>query len=165
MDPAGERMSIAAVPGSYDPVTAGHVDIIRRAAALFDHVYAVAMVNVDKAYLFTPAERLDLLRDAVADLPNVTAEFEPGYFYAYARARGVTAIVKGVRSAADFTYELEIAAFNRAHYPGADTLLLPADPALCHISSAWVKEQAASGRDISAFVTEKCSKALKNKLL
>jgi len=158
-------MRIAAIPGSYDPVTLGHVDIIRRTAALFDTVLVVVMINADKAYIFTPAERVALLEDAVKDIPNAVVEYEAGYFFEYAQRRGVTAIVKGVRTEADYTYELDIARFNRQHYPEAETLLMPADEALSGISSSGVKNMAQRGEDVGQYVTPLCVYMLKNKYL
>jgi len=158
-------MRIAAIPGSYDPVTLGHVDIIRRAARLYDTVLVVAMVNVDKAYCFTSVERVALLCDALGDIPNVVVAYEDGYFFEYAKRKGVTAIVKGVRTVEDFAYELDIARFNRQHYPEAETLLMPADEGLLGISSSAVKEMARRGEDIGRFVTPLCAEMLKNKYL
>lgn len=160
-----KKPRIAAIPGSFDPVTAGHVDIIRRAAAIFDKVYVVAMTNVDKTYLLTFEERLALLHEAVAGMGNVVAECFDGYFYEYAASRDVCAIVKGVRSADDFEYEREIAQFNRNALPSAETMLLFSSPGLGHISSSFVKKQAAQGADISAWVGPKCAEIIKSRLL
>lgn len=154
-------MRIAAIPGSYDPVTLGHVDIIRRAARLYDRVYVVAMDNADKTHWLAPEQRLALLQAATAGLDNVVAEYNGGYFYAYAAARSVTAIVKGVRSAADVSYELEIARFNRAHLSTAETLLMPADPALEGISSGLVRARWREGLEVSGLVPAQCEDMLK----
>lgn len=157
--------SVAAVPGSYDPVTAGHADLIRRAAALFDTVYVVAMENPDKTYLLTPHERLVCLQEAVGGLDNVIIEYSGGFFYQYAIARGVGFIVKGLRSAADFDYEAEIAAFNRRYMPQAETVFLLATPGLEAISSSAVRDAVARREDISKFVGKQCAQMLQSKLL
>ncbi len=157
-------MSIAAVPGSYDPVTIGHIDIVCRAAALFEHVYVVAMFNADKTYLFSPDERTALLQDAFGGMKNVTCEFFGGMFYDYAAMRGVRAIVKGVRDAKDVEYEKGIAEFNLAHLPEAETVLLYARRGLENVSSSEIKALCRAGRDIGGLVTPLCEKMLADRL-
>ncbi len=153
-------MKIALVPGSFDPVTNGHLDVIRRAAALFDRVVAVVMDNAEKTYLFSRAQRLSLLQGAVADIPGVTADAWDGMLWQYARRCGACAVVKGVRSASDFEYELLQARFNEEHCPEAQTVLLPAAQHLARVSSTEVRRRAACGEDLSQLVPENVCRAL-----
>ena len=141
-------MGLAIVPGSFDPVTWGHVDIIRRAARLFDRVIALVMVNDQKQALFTPEERLYMLRESVRGIQRVEADFYGGMTYYYIARHGVDAIVKGLRDGADFAYECQIAQFNRQHAPQADTLFLLADPQRQALSSSWVKRAYVAGEEI-----------------
>ena len=154
-------MRIAVMPGSYDPVTLGHVDIIRRASVLFDQVIVAAMVNAEKQYCFTVEERLSFLQDAVKDLPNVSVEYSEEMLYAYVTRKGACAIVKGVRDGKDTDYEIWMAEYNRTHAPGCDTLLLPADKDLTAVSSTEVKRLAKEGHDITSLVTPMVAAALK----
>lgn len=133
---------IAVVPGSFDPVTLGHVDLIQKAARLFDTVWVVAMINAEKAYWFTPGQRVDMLREAVSHLDNVRVEYDDGMLWRYALDKGACAIVKGIRTGQDAAYELEMARFNSARNPLAETLLLPASPGMEDISSTRVRQLA-----------------------
>lgn len=142
-------MSLAIVPGSFDPVTNGHLDIIRRAARVFDRVVALVMVNDRKQMLFTDEERLGMLRESVRGIKGVQADFYAGMTYDYIAQHGVDVIVKGVRNAADFDYECEIALFNRAHVPQAETMFFYADPDLRGISSSAAKRAYMAGEDIA----------------
>ncbi len=153
-------MKLAVVPGSFDPVTLGHVDIIRRAAILFDQVVVAAMINPEKQYHFTADERLAFLKDALCDLPNVRVEYSEEMLYAYVTRLGACAIVKGIRNGKDADYELWMAEYNREHAPQCDTLLLPADPAMTELSSTAVKQLVQEGKDITALVTPMVAAAL-----
>ncbi len=153
-------MRIAVIPGSFDPVTLGHVDIIRRAAKLFDKVIVAAMINADKQYRFTSEQRIAFLKDAVSDIPNVTVDYSEEMLYAYVQRMGACAIVKGIRNGKDADYELWMAEFNREHAPSCDTLLLPADKSLNEISSSAVKRLAGEQQDITALVTPMVAAAL-----
>ena len=154
-------MKLAVVPGSFDPVTLGHVDIIRRAAVLFDKVVVAAMINADKRYHFTAEERIAFLKDAVADLPNVTVDYSDEMLYAYVTRLGACAIVKGIRNGKDSEYEMWMAEYNREHAPACDTLLLPADKSLTEVSSTAIKKMAEEGQDITALVTPMVAAALR----
>ena len=154
-------MKLAVVPGSFDPVTLGHVDIIRRAAVLFDKVVVAAMINAEKQYHFTAEERIAFLKDAVADLPNVTVEYSEEMLYAYVTRLGACAIVKGIRNGKDSEYEMWMAEYDREHAPTCDTLLLPADKELTAVSSTEVKRLAEEGQDITSLVTPMVAAALK----
>ena len=154
-------MRIAVMPGSYDPVTLGHVDIIRRAAVLFDQVIVAAMINAEKQYHFTSEERVAFLKDAVKDLSNVTVEYSEEMLYEFVTRKGACAIVKGIRNSKDTDYEILMADYNRRHAPECDTLLLPADNELTKVSSTDVKRLALEGQDITALVTPMVASALK----
>ena len=153
-------MRIAVMPGSYDPITLGHLDIIRRAAVLFDEVIVAAMINSEKQYYFTSEERVAFLKDAVKDLPNVSVDYSEGMLYEYVIQKGACAIVKGIRNGKDTDYEILMADFNRKHAPECDTLLLPADNKLTQVSSTEVKRMAKEGLDITALVTPMVAAAL-----
>lgn len=157
-------MKIAVVTGSFDPITAGHVDLVTRAAKLFDRVLVAAMLNPEKKYLLTDAQKVTVMRDAFAHLPNVEAEFWPGMQVDYVRARGACAIIKGIRNGADAEYELEQAAFNREHLPGCETLMLPAAPELKQISSSEVKRRLRAGEEVCGMVTPLAERLMRENL-
>ena len=151
-------------PGSYDPVTMGHVDVVRRAAALYDEVVVAGLHNPAKQGTFTPQERQDLVVDACADLPNVRVELFGGRLLVdVCRELGAEAIVKGLRGGTDFAYELPMALMNR-HLTGVETVFLPGDPQFGHVSSSLVKEVARHGGDISGLVTDRVRDALAARL-
>ena len=134
-------MRIAVCSGSFDPITLGHMDIIRRAASCFDQVYVCVSPNAEKrGQMFTPAQKLKLVEAAVLELPNVTAELYDGLLSDYAAERKATVIVRGIRSAGDFDTEYQQAMVNRSLHPGLETLLLPADPAYVYLSSTVARE-------------------------
>ena len=123
-------MTTAICSGSFDPITLGHLDIIRRAAACFDRVCVCVSPNAEKKnQMFTPEEKLLLVRTAVADLPNVEAELWPGLLADFAVDHGATAIVRGVRNTSDFDVEYQLALINQDIHPGLETVLLPASAA------------------------------------
>lgn len=147
-------------PGSYDPVTLGHADVIERAAALYDEVVVAVLLNPAKAGTFTPEERQKLLEDTVAHLPNVRVElFSNRLLVDVCRAADAQAIVKGLRGGTDFAYELPMALMNR-HLTGIETVFLPGDPRFEHISSSLIKEVAHLGGDISGLVSDPVREAL-----
>ena len=134
-------MRTAVCSGSFDPITLGHLDLIRRAAACFDRVWVCVSPNAEKKnQMFTPEEKLRLVRAAVADLPHVEAELWPGLLADYAVAKGAGMIVRGVRNTSDFDMEHQLALINRGIYPELETMLLPASPAYQHFSSSMVRE-------------------------
>ena len=131
-------MKTAVCSGSFDPITLGHLDIIRRAAACFDRVWVCVSPNAEKrGQMFTPEQKLHL---AVADLPHVEAELWPGLLADYAVERGACTIVRGVRNGTDYDVEAQLAAINRGIHPELDTLLLSASPAYQHFSSSMARE-------------------------
>jgi pantetheine-phosphate adenylyltransferase len=153
---------IAVCPGTYDPVTLGHVDVITRAAAMFDHL-VVAVVNAsvrkDRA-LFTAEERVAFIERATAHLDNVSVEPFSQLIVDYARELGAKAIVKGLRAISDFEYELEMNQLNRHMAPDVESVYLMASPQYSFLSSSGVKELATFGGDISALVPEEVAQRL-----
>ncbi len=145
---------IAVVPGSYDPVTKGHMDIIARAAKLFDEVRVVVFVNSAKNYCFSAADRLELLSKACADMPNVKVEMSEGLVVDYAIACGACALVKGIRNTTDFDYEYWMASINRSVDEQIETVLLPARAELSYMNSTVVRELLRYGKDVSQYVPE-----------
>jgi pantetheine-phosphate adenylyltransferase len=141
----------AVCPGSFDPVTNGHVDVITRAAALYDELVVAVLVNPGKAGLFDVDERMGLLREAVVDVPNVTVDSFEGLLVDYCRHRGIPVIVKGLRAVGDFEYELQMAQMNR-ELAGVETLFMPTAPQVGHLSSSLVKQIARFGGDVSSLV-------------
>jgi pantetheine-phosphate adenylyltransferase len=141
----------AVCPGSFDPVTNGHVDVISRAAALYDELVVAVLVNPGKAGLFTVEERMELLRDAVAGLPTVRIDSFQGLLVDYCRAHDIPVIVKGLRAVSDFEYELQMAQMNR-ELAGTETLFVPTAPQVGHLSSSLVKQIALFGGDVSSLV-------------
>ncbi|MBE5804701.1 MAG: pantetheine-phosphate adenylyltransferase [Clostridiales bacterium] len=140
--------------GSFDPVTAGHVDIIRRASALFDRVIVAVLHNPAKTGCFSVEERLDMIRRACAGLPQVEARAFAGMLVDAVEATGAVAVVRGLRSVADYESERAMAQFNSELRPGTETVFLMTRPEQAHISSSTVKELASLGADFSAYVPQ-----------
>ena len=143
----------AICPGSFDPVTHGHLDIIGRSAAMFDEVVVAVGSNMSKSGLFEPPVRVEMLQEATADLPNVSVELFSGLLTDHCREHGIGAIVKGLRFAADFDYELQMAQMNRRLAP-VETIMLPTAAQWAFVSSTLVREIAKLGGDVSEFVPE-----------
>ncbi|HEY0889857.1 MAG TPA: pantetheine-phosphate adenylyltransferase [Nocardioides sp.] len=156
-------MRRAVCPGSFDPVTNGHLDIIGRAAGLFDEVVVATGVNVSKSRLFDPEERLEMLREAVAPWSNVTVAGFSGLIVDFCRDIGAGAIVKGLRGATDYEYELPMAQMNR-HLTGVETVFLPGAVGNAFVSSSLIKEVATLGGDVSALVPAPVAARLAEKL-
>ncbi|TSE01051.1 pantetheine-phosphate adenylyltransferase [Skermania sp. ID1734] len=152
-------MTGAVCPGSFDPVTNGHLDVITRAAAQFDQIIVTVMVNQAKRGLFSIDERIEMLRDATRDLPNVRVEAWQGLLVDFARAQGMTAIVKGLRGANDFDYELQMAQMNQK-LSGVDTLFIATNPTYSYLSSSLVKEVATFGGDVTGMLPPEVHKRL-----
>jgi pantetheine-phosphate adenylyltransferase len=141
-------------PGSFDPVTSGHLDVVRRAATLFDEVVVAVLGNPAKAGTFTLDERVAMLRAATEGLDGVRVDaVEGGLLVDYCRRIGAGAVVKGLRSGTDFAYELPMALMNR-HLTGLETVFLPGDPSFEHVSSSLVKEVAGYGGDVRGLVPD-----------
>ena len=146
-------MKTAICSGSFDPITLGHLDIIRRAAACFDRVCVCVSPNAEKKnQMFTPEEKLLLVRTAVADLPNVEAELWPGLLADFAVDHGATAIVRGVRNTTDFDVEYQLALINQDIHPGLETMLLPASAAYQHFSSSMAREMIRYGQPLEQYL-------------
>lgn len=156
-------MTHAVCPGSFDPVTLGHLDIIGRTAGLFDTVTVAVLVNPGKQGLFTVAERQELLAEATADLPNVRVDAFRGLLVDYCAAQGISAIVKGIRAVSDFDYELQMAQMNKG-LTGVDTLFLPTNPEFSFLSSSLVKQVAGYGGDVGKYLSGPVAAALHRKL-
>jgi len=146
-------VKICVCPGSFDPVTFGHVDIIERAADLFDHVYVAVLRNLGKTSLFTVAERIEMLKRSVEHLQNVSVESFNGLVVNYAREKGALAIVRGLRAVSDFEYEFKLAAMNRNLDPEIETVFMMTSSQYSFISSSSVKEVASFGGDVSQWVS------------
>jgi pantetheine-phosphate adenylyltransferase len=138
-------------PGSFDPVTNGHLDVVERAAALFDEVTIVVAINQNKASLFSVEERLELLAEVTEPWPNVRLDSFEGLLVDFCRDRGIPAIVKGLRAVSDFDYELQMAQMNR-QLAGVETLFMPTSATYSYLSSSLVKEVAAHGGDVAGLV-------------
>jgi pantetheine-phosphate adenylyltransferase len=146
-------MRRAVCPGSFDPVTSGHLDIVTRVAALFDEVVVAVGVNPSKSRLFGPDERIEMLEQGVAGLTNVRVAGFTGLITAYCLEIDAQAIVKGLRSGTDYDYEVQMAQMN-AHLTGVETMFVTADPRFGFVSSSLVKEVAAFGGDVSGLVPD-----------
>ncbi|CAN5179118.1 pantetheine-phosphate adenylyltransferase [soil metagenome] len=150
-------------PGSFDPVTNGHLNIFDRAASLFDEAVVAVLVNESKRGLFTVEERIEMLREATSLYDNITIDTFDGLLVDYCSSHGISAMVKGVRAVSDFDYELQMAQMND-HLTGVDTVFLPTSPEFSFVSSSLVKEVARHGGDVSglvpAFVLERLTARL-----
>ena len=150
-----ERTSRTAIcPGSFDPLTLGHVDIIRRAARQFDRVIVAVLHNTGKAPLFTVPERLEFISATFADDPRVEADAFSGLLVAYARRQGAAAIVRGIRAVSDFEYEFQMALMNRRLAPEVETVFLTPAEEYSYVSSRLIKEITALSGDVSGLVPE-----------
>jgi pantetheine-phosphate adenylyltransferase len=143
----------AVCPGSFDPVTYGHLDIIRRTSQLYDEVWVAVFHNASKNAVFTVEERVELLRETTADIPNVRVASFRGLVVDFCEERGVGVIVKGVRAVSDFDYELQMAQMNYG-LRGIETVMMPTNPLYSFLSSSMVKDAAKWGGDISPHVPE-----------
>ena len=148
-------MKIAVCPGSFDPITKGHLDIIRRTAKLFERVIVLVSVNPAKTnFAFTIEERVDFIRRVTTDLDNVEVDSSDGLLADYLRAKGACAIVKGLRAVSDFEYEFQMSLANKMLNPEAETVFMTAAAENMYLSSSVVKQIASFGGDISNFVPE-----------
>ena len=156
--------TIAVVPGSFDPVTNGHLDIIARAAKIFEEVRVVVMHNSSKkSGLFTPDERVALIREATAHLPNVSAEASGGLLIEYVESIGASLIIRGLRAVSDFEYEMQITSMNRVLDEQIETFFVMTKSQYSFLSSSIVKEVASYGGDVSKLVPPIVEKALQEK--
>src|SRR5688500_5826715 len=156
-------MRRAVCPGSYDPPTNGHLDILERAAGLFDEVVVAVLINKNKRGLFTVEERMDLLAESVSHLDNVRIDSWHGLLVDYCRQHDIQAIVKGLRAISDFDYELQMAQMNQ-QLSGVETLFMPTKPLNSFLSSSLVKEVATYGGDVSHLLPKTVHRRLVERL-
>ncbi|MGW4565546.1 pantetheine-phosphate adenylyltransferase [Streptomyces sp. NPDC004561] len=156
-------MRRAVCPGSFDPITNGHLDIIARASRLYDEVYVAVMINQAKKGLFDIEERIELIREVTSDCANVRVEAFHGLLVDFCKQRDIPAIVKGLRAVSDFDYELQMAQMNNG-LTGVETLFVPTNPTYSFLSSSLVKEVAAWGGDVSHLVPAQVLEALNQRL-
>ena len=147
-------MKIAIYPGSFDPVTSGHLNIIQRASQIFDKLIVCVMVNSGKSPMFTREERVDMIRQCVSDLPNVEVDSSAELLASYAKRKGSCVIVKGLRAGSDFENEFQMALINHKINPNLDTMFLTAEHQYMYLSSSTVKELAKYDVDLSDFLPE-----------
>ena len=161
-DAAGPRRAL--FPGTFDPVTLGHLDLVRRASELFDEVVVAPAAHHDKRHVFSVEERVELLRSATAEFSGVTVEPLEGLLVDGAQRLGARVVVRGVRNAADLEYERQMAHTNRAMAPWLDTVFLLSSPEHAHVSSTLVRQIARMGGDVSSFVPDAVARAIRDKL-
>ncbi|MBC2277962.1 pantetheine-phosphate adenylyltransferase [Listeria welshimeri] len=154
---------IAVIPGTFDPITNGHLDIIERAAKIFDVLYVAVLNNSSKKPLFTVEERMEMIKQVTAHLPNVAVESASGLTVDYAAKRGANAIVRGLRAVSDFEYEMQIASMNRTLNAEIETFFVMTNTKYSFLSSSMVKEVAQYQGDISELVPEMVNRAIQVK--
>ncbi|HWC13607.1 MAG TPA: pantetheine-phosphate adenylyltransferase [Actinomycetota bacterium] len=157
-------MHTALCPGSFDPPTNGHIDVIERAARYFDSVVVAVIANPSKQPMFSVEERTDMLRDALAHVENVDIASFDGLLVDFARERDLSIVVKGLRAVSDFEYELQMAQMNSALEPGMDTMFVTAKPSWAFLSSSLVKEVARYGGSVEGLVPPGVAKALEDRV-
>lgn len=158
-------MKTAICPGSFDPITLGHIDIIKRASKLFDKIIVVVLPNPRKNPCFTIEERLDFIKRATADIPNVEVDCYEGLLADYCKKKQACCVVKGLRAVSDFEYEFQMALSNKKLNPDTETIFLTTSEQNLYLSSSIVKQIASYGGDISHFVPSCILEDIKNRLL
>lgn len=157
-------MANAIYPGSFDPITYGHIDVIKRASPMVDRLVVGVLVNNEKKPMFSLEERVSMIRDAVKDIPNVEVKAFTGLTVDFARKEDARFIVRGLRAVTDFEYELQLSHTNKKIAPDVDTVFLMTSLEYTYLSSSLVKEVASYGGDISEFVTEEVARKIHDKL-
>ena len=150
-------------PGSFDPITNGHLDIIERASSLFDEVVIAVLVNQTKSSLFTVAERIEMIKEVTTKYKNVRVDSWSGLLVDFCKANDISTIVKGLRAVSDFDYELQMSQIN-LQLQGVETLFLSTAPAHSFLSSSLVKEIASHGGDVSSYIPAELLERLKDRL-
>jgi pantetheine-phosphate adenylyltransferase len=158
-------MKIAIYPGSFDPVTSGHLNIIRRAANIFDKLIVCVMVNSSKKPMFTQEERVNMIRSVVHDIPNVEVDASAELLAEYARRKGSCVIVKGLRAGSDFENEFQMALINHKINPDLDTMFLTSEHQYMYLSSSTVKELGAYDVDLADFLPEQIIPVFKKRIV
>ena len=154
----------AVYPGTFDPMTLGHEDLVRRAARLFDHVVLAVADSRTKRPLFTLAERIDMAREALADVKNVSVEGFSGLLMNFVKERDARVVLRGVRAVSDFDYEFQLAGMNRKLYPEVETVFMTPGEEHMFLSATLVREISVMGGDVSKFVSPTIAAGLKNKI-
>ena len=157
-------MKIAIYPGSFDPITSGHLNIIQRAANIFDRLIVCVMVNSSKAPMFSQQERVEMIRDVVGDIQNVEVDSSDELLAAYAKRKGSCVIVKGLRAGSDFENEFQMALINHKINPNLDTMFLTSEHQYMYLSSSTVKELGSYDVDLSDFLPEKIIPVFKQRI-
>lgn len=155
-------MTVALCPGSFDPPTSGHVDVIRRCARLFDRVVVGVVINPSKRSFFTLEERVGFLRAALADVPQVVVRHHQGLLVDFARREGAQVLVKGLRAVSDFDSELQMAQMNQT-VGGVETMFMPTSPAWSFLSSSLIREVASLGGSVAGLVPDRVAEAMKER--
>ena len=158
------KRKIAIVPGSFDPITYGHIDIIKRSAQLFDEVIVAILVNPDKKYLFTLEEREEMINESIKDFNNVKVDSFSGLLVNYAKKVNSTVIVRGLRAVSDFEYEMQLTFMNKALNDNIETFYMMANKQYSFISSSIVKGVSGFGADLSKFVPKHVEERLEKKV-
>lgn len=156
-------MKIAIYPGSFDPITNGHIDVIERASKVFDKIYVVIGINSKKSSLFTQKERLEMVQLSLAHISSVEVAFHSGLIVDYAVSVGATAIIRGLRSLTDFEYEMQIALMNRKMQPTLQTVFLMPHEKYTYLNSSIIREIARYKQNVSEFVPRIVEQKLKEK--
>jgi pantetheine-phosphate adenylyltransferase len=157
------ELKIAIYPGTFDPITFGHIDIIERAAKIFDKIIVVIAVNSKKVNLFNPDERLEMSKVSLSHLQNVEIEYTEGILIDYAVSKKATAIIRGIRTVTDYDYEMMIAMMNRKMQPEISTLFLMPHEKYSFLNSSVIREISKFGKDVSEFVPQIVQEKLKDK--
>ena len=158
------KRKIAIVPGSFDPITYGHIDIIKRSSELFDEIIVAILVNPDKKYLFSLDERVEMIEETIKDIPNVRVDAFSGLLVNYANKVGSSVIVRGLRAVSDFEYEMQLTFMNKALDEGIETFYMMANKQYSFISSSIVKGVSGFGADLSKFVPKNVEERLEIKM-
>lgn len=156
-------MKTAVYPGSFDPPTNGHLDIIKRAAKIYDHIVVGVLDNLNKKPLFTAQERAEMLKTAAADIPNVSVDIFDGLLVDFVKLKGADVVVKGLRTVADFEYEFQMALLNKALDSNCETVFMMTDTKYSYISSSMVKDVAKLSGDLTGLVPSGIIESVKNK--